>query len=122
MTLRVNSLGPRTLEIEIRDKLESRDYEQFVPLAEQRIQRHGKIGMVVHIANFDGWSPRALWEDLKFDAKHYHDFARVALIGADTADKRWLATLAKPFTGGEVRFFTEGRIDDARSWAQDLPN
>jgi hypothetical protein len=61
-----------------------------------------------------------LWEDLKFDVKHYRDVSRLALVSEDSS-KQWMATLSKPFTGAEVRFFGSDQVNAAREWVQATP-
>jgi hypothetical protein len=56
-----------------------------------------------------------LWEDIKFDVKHFRDIERLALVG----EKKWeegMATFCKPFTTAEVRYFDRAQVDDAREW------
>ncbi len=118
MNTKIHVLAPDVIELRIHGRLEKADYEQFVPLAERRIAQHGKISLLVHVELLRGWSLGGLWEDLKFDAKHYTHVRRIALV-ADRASKHWLATLSRPFTGAEIRFFTEDALEDAREWLRE---
>ena len=68
----------------------------------------------------EGWTPAALWEDLKFDVKHYRDVSRFALVGEDWT-KNWLATVSEPFTAAEIRYFIERDIEGARDWVRGVP-
>lgn len=115
ITVSIKSLGPAVLELDVHGKLEARDYDKFKPMAEERIREHGKVDLVVHVSSLSGWTPSAFWEDLKFDVAHYRDVSRLALIGEDD-DKRWMATLSKPFTAAEVKYFPEREITEARRW------
>lgn len=117
MPIKIIDANTSILEFQVDGKLEKKDYQQFVPLVENLIERGGKLAMVVHISNLTGWTPSALWEDLRFDAKHYSDISRLALI-ADNDSKKWLATLSKPFTKAEVAFYTEDNIETARQWVK----
>ena len=113
--LEIEQLSPSTLALHIHGKLEKEDYQRFVPLAEESIKSHGKVNLLIKISNFQGWSPAALWEDLKFDVRHYSDVSRLALVGNDSSQE-WLATLSKPFTGAEVKFYGENETDAAQQW------
>lgn len=56
-----------------------------------------------------------MWEDIKFDMKHFNDIERLAMVG----DQKWqhqVATLFKPFTKAESRYFDEADADKAREW------
>lgn len=109
------SLKDEILEIEVTGRLEKADYEQFVPLVEDRIAAHGKVSILFVMRDFHGWEAGAMWEDLKFDLKHFSDIDRLALVG----DKKWQAGMAvfcKPFTTAKVRYFELDRLAEARKW------
>lgn len=117
MAVAINSLGISALELDIQDKLDTSDYERFTALAEDRIRNHGEVNFLVRASNFSGWSPAALWHDLKFDVSHYNDVSRVAVVAEDSS-RDWMATLSRPFTGADVEFFPESELDSARQWVR----
>ena len=101
--------------IRLSGKLTKQDYEHFVPEVERRIKQHGKLRMLVQMHDFHGWKVGALWEDIKFDAKHFADIERLALVG----ERKWeagMAVFCKPFTTAKVRYFDEAQYDDAVAW------
>ena len=103
------------IEIEMSGKLVKEDYERFVPAMERLLETRGKLRVLVVMRNFQGWTAGALWEDLKFDVKHFRDVTRLAFVGG----KKWeegMARFSIPFTTAEVRYFDESRISDAREW------
>ena len=107
----------KVLELQVTGKLAKSDYEQFVPKVEQLIQQHGKIRVLLRTNDFHGWTAGALWEDIKFDARHFRDIERLAIVG----EKKWekgMATFCKPFTTATVRFFEPEQADEARSWIE----
>lgn len=120
MAITILPLGDTGLEVNISGKLEKQDYEEFVPAAEQKIREEGKVDLLVRISDFEGWSVSALWEDLKFDYRHYNDVSRLALVGRTAAEK-WMATLSKPFTGADVEYYSEREIGLARRWIRGEP-
>jgi hypothetical protein len=108
---------PNVVEIDLRDKLSKEDYNLFVPQIEERIRLHGKIRLLVQMHDFHGWTAGGLWEDVKFDVKHFNHFERIALVG----EKRWEAAMGavcKPFTSATVRFFELSQLEAARAWLQ----
>lgn len=115
MTMAITSIGNNGLELNVRGKLEEEDYRTFRPLAEERIRDFGSVNLLVRVSDFQGWTPSAMWEDLKFDVAHYSDVSRLALVG-DEPSTKWMAWVSKPFTQAEVEHFPEARIEDARSW------
>jgi hypothetical protein len=105
---------PGILEIELKGKLTTADYESFVPEIE-RITGKGKIRMLVELVDFHGWSAGALWEDTKFAVRHFSDIERLAIVG----DKSWekgMALFCKPFTRAIIRYFDISELEKARDW------
>lgn len=115
MSIAIDELGQSILELKVTGKLQRTDYDALLPAAENLIRRNGYVSLIVHVSDFSGWTPSGLLEDLRFDARHYEDVKRLALV-ARSDNKKWLATLSKPFTKAEVAFFTEDRIVEARAW------
>ncbi len=102
------------IEVTVHGKLVTEDYGSFVPVLEDRM-KHGKVKILFSMQDFTGWDAGALWEDIKFDFKHFGDIERLALVG----DKKWeegMAWFCKPFTTAKVAYFDQGQIDTARSW------
>jgi len=107
--------GGKVLEVELTGKLADVDYQHFVPAVERLVKQHGKIRMLVNMHDFHGWTAGALWQDLKFDAKHFNDIERVAMVG-ETKWQHGMAVFCKPFTAATVRYFDRTAIDQAREW------
>lgn len=63
------------------DKLTQNDYDRLIPLLESKIKQHDNLNWYFEMQDFKGWEPKALWEDLKFDAKHANDFDKIAMVG-----------------------------------------
>jgi len=107
--------GGRTVEIRISGKLVKEDYHHFVPEVDRLVHEHGKLRMLVEMGELQGWTTGALWEDLKFDVKHFSDIERVAMVG----EKKWqerMAHFCRPFTAAKVRYFDHSQIESARQW------
>jgi hypothetical protein len=116
MSVAISNLGSAALELDVHGKLHGDDYRKFSTVAEQHIQEHGKISLLVRVEDLEGWTPAAFWQDLKFDSKHYGDVSRLAIVGREGDEREWMATLSRPFTSAEVEFFPAGRIKEARDW------
>lgn len=105
----------KILTVELTGKLTTDDYVQFVPKVEQMIKLHGKIRILVEMVDFHGWTAGALWQDIKFDLKHFRDVERLALVG----DKEWehgMADFCMPFTSAAIRYYERNEIDQADTW------
>lgn len=57
----------------------------------------------------------ALWEDVKFDVKHFNDIERLAIVG-ESAWEKWMAAFCKPFTTAKIRYFPAEQLAEARAW------
>ena len=115
MTVQVDESQEKFMTIRLSEKLGKEDYEHFVPLVEKRIAEQGKLRLLVEMHDFHGWEMAALWEDIKFDAKHWRDIERLALVG-ETKWEKGMAVFCKPFTTAKVRYFDVADMDQARQW------
>lgn len=107
--------GGKLLEVQLTGKLAKEDYVQFVPVAERLVKEHGKIRVLVEMHDFHGFTAGAMWEDIRFDARHFSDIERLAMVG----EAKWqhvMAMFCKPFTAAEIRYFDRAAIDQARTW------
>jgi SpoIIAA-like len=105
----------KMLEVRLTGKLTAETYEQFVPVVDQQIKEFGKLRMLVILDDFHGWTAGALWEDMKFDLKHWRDIEKLAIVG----ETRWeagMATFCKPFTTATIKYFDHTKLDEARQW------
>ena len=106
-----------TLHVCVTGKLTKEDYEAFAPLIDQQIHEHGKIRVLFQMRDFHGWTAGAMWEDLKFDLKHWKDIERLAIVG----DAKWeagMAVFCKPFTVAKIQYFDSSEIDQAKEWLE----
>jgi len=112
------SAGGRMLEIQVSGKLTHDDYRQFVPEFERLVKEHGKIRLLFEMVDFHGWKLGAMWDDIKFDAKHFADIERLAMVGDKTWEKG-MSAFCKPFTKASIRYFDHTAISEARAWIAD---
>ncbi len=105
------------LEVQVSGTLTHADYQQFVPKFEQMAQRYGKIRVLFEMSDFHGWNAAALWDDVKFDLRHFSDIERLAIVG-DKAWEKGMSVFCRPFTTAEIRYFDRSVMDDARQWIE----
>ncbi len=106
------------LAIKAVGKLSKEDYEAFVPKVEQLIKRFGKIRILFEMKDFHGWDASALWQDIKFDIKHFKDIERLAMVG-DSKWEKGMSIFCKPFTTAKVKYFDSKEIDKAQVWIKE---
>jgi hypothetical protein len=112
---REEKAGHRVLFIRASGKLSKEDYEHFVPEVERLIEHEGKIRLLFEMHDFHGWQAGALWEDIKFDLKHFADIERLAMVGEKKWEE-WMAAFCRPFTSAEIHYFDRSRVEEARRW------
>lgn len=108
----------KLLHVSVSGKLTKETYKEFVPLIEQQIEEHGKLKILLELHDFHGWTAGALWEDTKFDVKHFNDVEKLAIVGESKWEKG-MAVFCKPFTTGKVRYFDASDKDQALEWLQE---
>ena len=113
-TVKAKAVG-NLVEICITGKLKKDDYALFLPVVEQAIERCGKVRMIVLLKDFHGWTAGALWEDIKFDLKHFNHIERLAIAG-ETAWEKGMAVFCKPFTTAKVKYFDIDDLGQAEAW------
>jgi hypothetical protein len=107
--------GGKHIAVQVSGTLTANDYTHFAPQFESLIRQHGKLRVLFDMTGFHGWDAGALWEDIKFDVKHFADIERLAMVG----DQKWehgMAIFCKPFTRATIRYFDHADAADARRW------
>ena len=107
--------GGKLLAIHISGKLVKADYAPFVPEFERLLRQHGRLRVLFDMTGFHGWDAGAMWEDIKFDIKHFADIDRLAMVG----ERKWqqgLAACFKVFTKATVRYFDNANAAEVRKW------
>lgn len=108
----------KMLAIQVSEKLSRADYVYFAPEFERLVKTNGKLRVLFDLAGFHGWEAGALWEDIKFDVKHYADIEPLAIIG----DKKWeqgMAMFCKPFTKAKIPYFDRADAAKAQKWSDE---
>ena len=106
---------PGYLEMKVSEKLHRADYEDFLPMIEELIEKHGKLRILLCMRDFHGWDLKALWQDIKFDLKHFDDIELLAAVG-DKNWEIWMVAFCQPFTTADVRYFDIGEYEKAKDW------
>lgn len=103
------------LEVHATGKLTTCDYLQLVPVFDRLNKQHPKLRILFELQDFHGWTDGALWEDIKFELKHFSDIERLAIVGEAKWEKG-MATFCKPFTTASIRYFDQSKVAAARAW------
>jgi hypothetical protein len=98
--------------------LSKEDLDGITPQLAELLDRHGRLRFYVELRDVTGFGLGALWEDLKFDLQHRHQYDRTAIVGDMTWQKA-ASRLAGPFFGAEVRFFEADQREAAWAWVNE---
>ena len=110
----LNESTEKVLAIQLSGKLLHRDYQQFVPMLEKRIEEHGSVRCFIEMTEFQGIELHALWDEIKFDVRHARQIERCAIVG-DRDWESWMTKLSRPiFSRAEIRFY--GLVERDKAW------
>jgi hypothetical protein len=116
MPIQLNEEGSgNVLDVHVTGTLTKADYDRFVSEFEELLRLRGKLRLLFDMTGLKGWDAGALWEDVKFDVKHFGDMERLAVLG----EKKWqqaITTFCKPFTTATIRYFDHANAVEARQW------
>ena len=116
MAVQLNEQGEsNVVEVTASGKLTDEDYRRLVPAFDRLVHQHGKLRVLFNMVDFHGWNMSALWDDIKFDLKHFSDIEMLAMVG-DKAWEKGMSVFCRPFTTAKVRYFDRSAIDEARAW------
>ena len=75
-----------------------------------------RIKVLVIVEDFEGFERGADWGDIDFLVKHDHQIEKIAIV----ADRKWesdaLTFAGAGFRQGQVRFFPQNQLAQARAW------
>jgi hypothetical protein len=108
----------RAVGLRVWGKLDTEEYQRILQRFEAEMQHDRKLNLLLEMGELDGISPGAMWEDAKFDTRHFRDFKRFAVVG-DTKFQQYMTVLSKPFTSDDARFFTPEETDQAWAWVRE---
>ena len=102
----LEDLPEGVIGFETRGKLHADDYRDVLLPAVEKAEAAGSVRLVLVIADFDGLSGGALWQDLKMGVRHLSAWKRIAVV----TDIEWM-------TPGEAKHFAIADRAAAFAWA-----
>ena len=110
----------KVLAVKATETLTYKDYEEvFIPKLNQMIEEHGKMRVVMYLAeDFVGWEVEAAWDDAKFGLQHRNDFEKIAIVGGPKWVE-WATRLSAYFIDGQVKLYEVGDLQTALSWIKE---
>jgi len=96
-------------------KISESDVEKIHLLIHNIIKKGKKADFYFEMENFEGYTLKGFWEDIKVDSAHISDYGKMAFVG----EKNWQEWAAKAtdfFTSSEVKYFELKDKEQAKIW------
>lgn len=95
------------------------EYRQITRQIEDALEEHGApICLLIEVRDLEGIDAGALWEDIRFSVRHWHDIEALALVGATDKLGR-LAHIGGAVSPTEVRQFEADQVHEAWEWIRE---
>ncbi len=111
----LENTGNNLVAIRIEGKINKRDYNDLLPVIEQKRNEHSHISMYLEFYNIQGVTPKAALDDIMTYFKYVADFDKIAVIGEDNWGNL-LQSTSNEFYSANIRFFNLDRKQEAKSW------
>ena len=98
-------------------KLDEEDYKELIPFLERKVDFNNNINWYFEMKNFKGWSPKAIWEDLRLDVECDGQLNKIAMVG-NKKWENWVSKLMKPFSYAKIKYFDIEEKRKAQQWIE----
>ena len=105
----------QAVEIVLKGRVSTEEFDSAASKLEAFIQRHGQVRVLEIIKDFEGMDAVAFWHDIKFSLRHLNDFSRMAVVCNPDTHHLW-SSLVAPFMSCTVEHFVPGQEEAARDW------
>lgn len=111
----INTEKDNLISAKISGKISKNDVEKIHPLIHNIIEKGKKVDFYFEMEDFEGYTLKGFWEDIKVDSAHISDYGKMAFVG----EKKWQEWAAKAtdfFTSSEVKYFKIENRTQAMVW------
>lgn len=111
----INTEKDNLISAKLSGKISKNDVEKIHPLIHKIIEKGKKVDFYFEMEDFEGYTLKGFWEDIKVDSAHISDYGKMAFIG----EKKWQEWVAKAtdfFTSSEVKYFDLKDKEQAKIW------
>ncbi len=113
----IDDMPENVVGFEVSGKLTHEDYvDGMLPLCDEMLAKHKSVKMLLVIdESFTGMELSAMWDDMNYGLKHWHDMSHIAAV-TDISWMRAMMAVMTPFFPGEVKFFKLAEVEQAKAW------
>lgn len=94
------------------------DYKGLIPKFDTKIAEVGNLKVLLDITELEGYTAKAMLDDMNFYVKERDKMDKVAIVG----DKKWekeLARICKPFAPKTMKYFEAPQMQEAWDWVKE---
>lgn len=106
---------PHTIAIEINGKATEEDAEKLDHYVKANYKEGEDFNLFIKINDIDGTTLKGLVDGIKFDAKHWSQFKKIAVL----SEKNWIEKAAELWViapGITTKHFTKEQEEEAWNW------
>jgi len=96
-------------------KISKEEVEKIHAKIHMILKTHKKVDFYFEMKDFDGYTLKGFWEDIKVDSAHISDYGKMAFVG-ENKWQEWTAKATDFFTSSEVKFFDLKDNEQAKIW------
>lgn len=95
------------------------EYRQISLQIEDAIEENGTpICLLIEVRDLEGIDAGALWDDLRFSVRHWHDIEALALVAEAGQAEKW-SRIGGAISPTEVRRFEPDQVHEAWEWIRE---
>lgn len=114
--LKIKNDTDNIIEATVNGTLQVEDFSKLGKTADELIKKHGKLRVLVDIADFNGWQDmHAAEQHFNFVKGHHQKVERLAVVTGQNW-QNWIAAMARVFVHPDVEIFDHKNIDKAKKW------
>ncbi|APY00912.1 SpoIIAA family protein [Lacinutrix venerupis] len=111
----LNSEKSNLISAKLSGKISKADVENIHSRIHNILENYDKVEFYFEMENFDGYTIKGFWEDIKTDASHLSDYGKMAFVG-ENKWQEWVAKATDFFTSSDVKFFDLENKKNAKLW------
>tara|TARA_R110000764_G_scaffold51464_1_gene112547 strand:- start:382 stop:801 length:420 start_codon:yes stop_codon:yes gene_type:complete len=111
----IESEKDNLISAKISGTISKADVEKIHQLIHKIIENGKKADFYFEMEDFEGYTLKGFWQDIKVDSAHISDYGKMAFVG----EKKWQEWAAKAtdfFTSSEVKYFDLKDKELAKTW------
>lgn len=96
-------------------EISKNDYKELEPIVDSMVEHYGDIKVLLDVKDLDKIKFDAFFEDFKMAVKHYNDFQKIAILGANDVEKH-VFRMTRYLIPSKVQTFPSQEFAEAVTW------